>query len=179
MKKLLISSVLLLNVLLLGGCLSGYKTGNIAHPQISSIAIATVRNQTTRPELRVELQKRLRAAVQNDGAYKLKQQNGADCTVYAVIKEFTTDSVGRSYRAEQKEDDNNENYGTTMYRFTMQVEFTVLVPGRNRPLVTLSTVSGSSRFTGMGDIEVARQVAARNAATDAANQIISSITEAW
>ena len=179
MRRLILSSTLLLGLIFLNSCLSGYTTGNLGHPQISSVAIAPVRNLTTRPELRVSLQQRLQASVQNDGAYKLKPQSSADCTLYTVIKSFKTDGVGSSYRSDKKEGGNYKNYGTAIYRFTMEVEYTVLLPDQERPLVTLSTISGSSRFTEAGDIEVARQSAARNAATDAANQIIASITEAW
>lgn len=178
MKKLSLI-VTTLATMILTGCLSDYQTGQIAHPQISSIAIAPVRNMTERPELRVNLQQRLQAAAQNNGAYKLKPQATADCTLYTVVKDFRTDGVGSSYRADKKEGNNYRDYGSAIYRFTMIVEFTVIVPGQKRPLVTLQTISGTSRFTEAGDIEVARQVAAKNAANDAANQIISAITEAW
>lgn len=160
------------------GC-AGYNTGRIGHPQIDSIAVATVQNMTSRPELRVELQKGLRAAVQNNGAYKLKVGSSADCIIHTRVMSVETDGVGSAFRAEDKDNDSLQDYGSSIYRVTMQVEYTVLLPGKSRPLIPLTKVSGYGRFTEMGDIEVARKIASRSAAGDVAQQIISQITEAW
>lgn len=174
MKKLLLVAF----TVVLAGC-AGYKTGNIKHPQIDSIAVAAVQNTTNYPGVRVELQKRLRAAVQADGSYKLKDSKVSDCVVHARVVNARTDGVGAAYRSDNKDDDSNEDYGSTIYRVTLEIEYTVLVPGQERPLIPLTKVSGQGRFTEMGDIEVARRVAAGLAATDASKQIIAGITEAW
>ncbi len=165
-------------MVVLSGC-AGYKTGNIKHPQIDTVGVAAVQNATNRPELRVELQKRLRAAVQSNGSYKLKGTDGSDCVVHARIVEVRADGVGAAYRSDNKDEDSNEDYGSTIYRVTLQVEYTVLIPGQARPLIPLTKVSGQGRFTEMGDIEVARRVASGLAATDASQKIIAGITEAW
>ncbi len=179
MKKQMSVIVLLCIAASLFPSCRGYHIGDIKHPQIDSVAIAPVKNTTSRARLSIDLQAGLRVAIQGDGTYTLKNSKVADCVVHARIIRGLTQGVGTSYRSQNKEDSDTSNFGTTMYKYLIDVEYTVLIPGRNRPLIQTTVVTGESRFTALADIEQARALAAKRAANDAAKKIISNITEAW
>ena len=157
----------------------GYHVGNLKHPDIDSIAVMPVENESNRPQLSIDIQSGLRMAIQGDGTYKLKDSKHADCIIYAKVLEGRTIGVGTTYRADSKNNDDGNNYGTTMYKYMVTVEYTVLLPGQNRPLIKTAVVTGENRFSAMPDIEQSRVLAAKIAADDAAKTIISNITEAW
>ncbi len=179
MKKQVLVTLLLCSAAFLLQSCRGYKIGEIKHPQIDSIAIAPVKNATSRAKLSIDLQAGLRMAIQGDGTYKLKDAKVSDCIVHAKIIKGITQGVGTSYRSGDKEDNDSSNFGTTMYKYLIDIEYTVLIPGRNRPLIETTVVTGESRFTALADIEQARALAAKRAANDVAKKIISNITEAW
>ncbi len=170
--------LLLLSLIILTAC-QGYKTGDLKHPEIDSIAIAKVVNQTNRPELSKHIQQNLRARVQTDGTYILADSTTADCVVQTFVKDYRTVGRGSFYRSSNKDDNDNEDYGSALYEFIIDVEFVITVPGRNRPLVQLTKATGSGRFTNAGDIEMNRQNAIKKAATEVAVEVISGLTEAW
>ncbi|MCK5835202.1 MAG: hypothetical protein KAG98_05690 [Lentisphaeria bacterium] len=165
-------------ILALSAC-RGYHIGNLKHPDIDSIAVMPLENESNRPQLSIDVQSGLRVAIQGDGTYKLKNSKEADCIIYAKVLSGRTIGVGTTYRADSKDNDDGNNYGTTMYKYEITVEYTVLLPGQNRPLIKTAVVTGENRFSAMPDIEQSRAMAARIAAEDAAKTIISSITEAW
>lgn len=179
MKKQILTTLLLCATVSLISSCRGYQIGEIKHPQIDSIAIAPVKNMTARSRLSIDLQAGLRLAIQGDGTYKLKDSKLSDCIVHAKITKGVTHGVGTSYRSNDKEDKDTSNYGTTMYKYLIEVEYTVLIPGRNRPLIQTTVVTGENRFTALADIEQSRGLAAKRAANDAAKKIIANITEAW
>jgi len=178
MKKLssLILGLILLTII--SSC-RGYHIGNLKHPDIDSIAVMPIENVSNHPQLSVDVQSGLRMAIQGDGTYKLKDSKQADCIIYAKVLEGRTIGVGTTYRADSKNNDDGNNYGTTMYKYELRVEYTVLIPGQNRPLIKTAVATGENRFSALPDIEQSRVLAARNAANDVAKIIISNITEAW
>ena len=165
-------------VLLFSAC-RGYHVGNLKHPDIDSIAVMPLENESNRPQLSIDVQAGLRMAIQGDGTYKLKSSEVADCIIYAKVLSGRTIGVGTTYRAESKDDNDGDNYGTTLYKYEITVEYTVLIPGQNRPLIKTAVATGENRFSAMPDIEQSRAFAAKIAADDVAKIIISSITEAW
>jgi hypothetical protein len=175
-----ISKIMLLMALVYAfSACRGYHIGNLKHPDIDSIAVMPVENASNRPLLNIDVQSGLRMAIQGDGTYKLKNSKQADCVIYAKVLDGKTFGVGTSYRADNKNDDDGDSYGTTLYKYVVTVEYTVLIPGQNRPLIKTAVVTGENYFSAMPDIEQSRGFGAKNAANDAAKTIISNITEAW
>ena len=78
---MLMPAVLLL--LSIQGC--GYHFGHIMHPQVKSIAIAPVKNETLAYNVPAELRNRLTEAFMRDGALKVKPLREADCILYARV----------------------------------------------------------------------------------------------
>ena len=79
-RSLLLSAVLL-SALLLPGC--GYHLGSIAHPQIKTVAVADVKNETYEVMAATLLRNILTERFQFDNSLKLTSMDKADCIVYA------------------------------------------------------------------------------------------------
>ena len=169
MKKSLIT--LLLLSLLVSGC--GYRIGSIMHPQVKSIAIAPIKNETMEPDASALLRQALAEQFVVDGSLKVKSLQEADCIVYAQIKEVAVDGVVRTSR------DSEMNFSMSEWRAKTKVEFTVIIPGRTKPLVSKRTVSGSANFQVLTDQSITRQRGVQQSLRDVADKVVQSIVEAW
>ena len=167
--------VLLLTVLLftvsLSGC--GYRVGSLAHPQLRTVAIADVKNETYEVLAATLLRNVLAERFQFDNSLKLASMEKADCVVYARVINVNNSSI--TYRNFNKV----ENYRPNEYRLTVGVEFTVLMPGKPAPLVRKQVVSGSCLYNFTHDPAIGRENALRQCMLRVANAIVSATTEAW
>ena len=80
------------------------------------------------------------------------------------------------FRSRQEDKD---EYQTSLYRATVTVEVTVVVPGKTTPLVETRTVTGVGDFNPLPDLQVARRAAYDLALRDAAAKAVAEVTEAW
>ncbi len=165
--------------LVLAGCLaggcngSGYHIGSIAHPQIKTIAIAPVTNETTIYNAATFMRGMLCDQFMFDGSFKIKEQETADCIVFARILEITTAEVmSASYN-------NDQTYRAAEWSATVKVEFTVIIPGRKDPLVNKRIVTGITNYQVEADVETNRQRGIQMACRDAAQQLVQYTTEAF
>lgn len=157
-------------ILLVGGC---YKIGYMGHPQIESIGVAPVTNQTTSYNAAFEMRNLLSEQFMNDGSYKLKNLNEADCLVYANIVDYTVTKSRDTSR------DDDVTFRVIEWRIVVAVEFTVIIPGRKEPVISKRQVSGTAIFQSSGDMESSRRSGLRMACRDAAQTIVQYTTEAW
>lgn len=168
--------LLALVTLVLAGC-AHYRTGSLMHPQVHSIAVARVRNDTDRARLGVEAQAKLRRAFMADGSLTLvEDENRADCTLQARIVAYRYQSLGSATRAAG---DDREINATRIFGAEVDLEYTVFLPDGKRLLMPVGKVTGSSQFTELPDLEMARADALDLATADAARRAVSAITEAW
>ncbi len=154
-------------------CTSCYNIGYLGHPQIRTIAIAPVSNQTTAYNAAADLRNLLNEQFMIDGTYKVKSQSEADCIVYADIIDFTTTKVADTT------DDDEVIYRVIEWQATVTVEFTVIIPGRKEPLIKPRKVTGSILFQSSGDMETSRRNGQKMASRKAAQDIVTYTTEAW
>jgi hypothetical protein len=165
---LVFSAILLFS---LAGC--GYKMGSIMHPQVKSIAVAPITNDTLEPFASAYMRGALCEKFQFDNSLKLKQLETADCILYGKIIEVKTtatmeDSV-----------DNQQTYRAAEWRVAVIFEFVVMVPGRKKPLISKRRVSGSAKYQVAADQAVTRRRGVQQACRDAAEQAVVYTTEAW
>ena len=160
-------------LLLTAGC--GYHIGvrGMMHPQIKSIAIAPVTNNTLEPLAADVLRMQLSGEFQRDGALKLKRISNADCVLYATITEVTKSTV--------REDalDNGQTYRPAQFEIKVEVEFVVLIPGSGQPLVAKRKATGSAKYEILADPAVSRASALKYACFHAAQTMVQATTEAW
>ncbi len=157
-------------VIVLSGC--GYKFGSTMHPQISSVAVAPVTNETLSYNAAAILRQKLTEAFTVDGSLKLKTIGNADCIVYARIVKISYKETSGHLRSD-------DDFLPNEWTVTADVEYSVIIPGRAKPLVGPQKVSGKAEFVSDADLENSRLNAARQALFEAARSIVSNLTEAW
>ena len=155
----------------IGGC--GYQMGSLMHPQIKTIAIGPVKNETIAPFLSAYMRQALCEQFQFDGSLKLKGLEEADCVLYGKITKIATHGV--------KEDsyDNLQTYRASEWRATVTFEFVVVIPGKEKLMVNNRIVNGTARFQVMADQAVTKVRGFQQACRDAAAQAVIYTTEAW
>ena len=171
--RLFLLSVILISAGVLPGC--GYHVGSITHPQIKTVAIADVKNETYEVLAAALFRTILAERFQFDNSLKLTSMEKADCIVYARITNVSNNSI--TWRYNSKTDD--ENYRANEYQLTVSVEYLVRMPGRGQPLVPQSTAAGSSKYLFSHDPAIGRVSALKQALLRVSDQIVSATTEAW
>lgn len=162
--------ILAASVMLLCGC--GYRIGSLMHPQINSIAIAPVVNETVAYNLAPQVRSLLCEVFQQDGSLQLRRESNADCILYARIINIKFSSSTWSSRYDE------ENYVPTEWKVNVTIEYTVVIPGELKPLAK-GNAEGSSTFMTGADMETGRTNGVRLAAFDAAKNIVHQVTEGW
>ena len=173
MKHLISLCTLLLAALFLSGC--GYRIGFTGHPQISSLAVAPVTNETLLFNAAGTLRSLLCERIMNDGTYKLKRENDADCVIHARVVKSTFNEISWT----SSNSDDTGDFFPEYYKVTVTVEYSVILPGRLTPLIGPVKVTGEAMFDHVIDLETARRNGVKQALWDAAKKIIDGCTEAW
>ena len=119
----------------LSGC---YHMGSMMHPQIKTIAISTIRNDTKEPLLTELARTQIAARFQSDNSLKLVSKEEADCILYVRLVSVT--STMRRYNPGVEEDE----YRPAEFHVSLSAEMEVLIPGRSEPLIKKRTVSGGA-----------------------------------
>lgn len=171
--------VLLGTVLLASSCLSGYQTGSLQHPQIQKIALAKVQNNTGEVTLHGAVHQATLNALQMYSTMEVVPAEQADAILYVTVVSTDLAGVDYVYRSDDREEEDGRNYGSTIFESKVNLEYTVMVPGRNRPLIIPTKISGEARFDSTADLEATRAYGRRQAAADASRKMVHAITEAW
>lgn len=156
---------------LIPGC--GYKVGSIMHPQVKSIAIAPVTNETLEPMVAAYMRQSLCEQFQFDSSLKVRSLEEADCVLYGRVTEVkVSGSVNDTYDLEQ-------TYIPAEFSVGVAFEFTVIIPGRAKPLINKRQVSGSTSYQVMADQDITRRRGVQQACRNAAQQAVNYTVEAW
>ncbi|MDD3153685.1 MAG: LPS assembly lipoprotein LptE [Victivallaceae bacterium] len=163
---------LLLVWLTAGGC--GYHMGSMMHPQVKSIAVAPVVNDTVAFNVSAMLRGQLAEQFQVDGSLKVADLETADCIIYCKVTSVATSQVS-GYSAAQ----NTAVFRPNEYQMHVTIEFSVVIPGSGKLLVPRRVITGRSNFQVRTDEEEARIRATKYACFQAARQIVVAVTEGW
>lgn len=167
-------AVLAASVALLAfGSSCGYHLGSMAHPQIKTIAIAPVKNDTLEPLVSAIMRQQLSEQFQVDGSFKVKSIDEADCIVYCIVKEVKTTNVT------WHSTDRQVTYRP--YQFTLQIkaEFSVVMPGRGDPVIRSRDVAEDATYDITSDPQQGRSNGVKQACYNTARKIVQYTTEAW
>ena len=143
------------------------------HPQIKTVAIAPVVNETLSYNVAAQMRALLCERFQTDGSLKVVDEKKADCIVYARITDVGYSEVSWSKTS------SDDKFEPNQWRASITVEYTVMLPGRVNPLIKSGAASGSSLFMSGPDLEISRNSALRQSAFEAAKVIVTNVTEAW
>ena len=150
-----------------------YHMGSMMHPQIKTIAISTIRNDTREPLLTELARTQIAARFQSDNSLKLVSKEEADCILYVRLVSATNSM--RRYNPGYAEDE----YRPAEFSMTLSAEMEVLIPGRSEPLIKKRTVSGASNYEYNVDPQVGRYYGLRQACFGLAGESVEYTTEAW
>ncbi|MDD5596732.1 MAG: LPS assembly lipoprotein LptE [Victivallaceae bacterium] len=156
---------------MLSGC--GYRFGHIMHPQVKSIAVAPVTNETLVYNASAYLRNKLTEAFMRDGALEVKSLREADCIIYVRVVDVNyRETTPASY-------DDEITYRPMEWRIWMTVEFTVIIPGNKEPLIKLQEVTADALFQVQADFFVNRQRGIEQCSWHVARRVVQQVTEAW
>ena len=157
---------------LFSGC--GYRIGarSLVHPQIKSIAVGEIKNDTLEPLAGSIMRQQLCERYMFDGALKLKNKGDADCILYGTIRSVKNTTI--------REDDNdNDIYRPAEFRLEVELEYSVVIPGRGQQLFPTRTVLGGANYQILADPMISRQNALKQACYNTAKLAVEYTTEAW
>ena len=160
-----------MSLFVLCGC--GYSFTSLTHPPLESVAVAPVTNETLSYNASAVLRQKLTELFTVDGSMKLKTVQSADCIVYARILKVNFRELGISST------NDDDDFLPEEWKVTVSVEFSVVIPGRAKPLIGPKTVTGTAEFVNGNDLETARLNGVKQALFSAAGTIVSNLTEAW
>ena len=94
LKKMTVPVFFCILFLLSSGC--GYHMGSLAHPQLKTVAIAPVVNDTVLPYISATMRDELAARFMVDGTYKVVDMDEADMIVFVKVNTYTVRETGVS-----------------------------------------------------------------------------------
>ena len=174
MRKFVLLSCLLGLSLLGGGC---YRVGNIGHPQIKTIAVAPVVNETLAYNMAARVRGLLCERFTTDGTLKLVSESKADCILYAKVTQVAFSEV--SWASQTTRTDGKNLFTPNQWKVTLTIQYSVIIPGRGEPLISSRTATGSAEFETGADMEIGRDYGIRQAAYQASKNVVAGITEGW
>ena len=170
----ILSAILFSSILFLAsGC--GYRIGarSMMHPQIKSIYIAEVKNDTLEMLAASIMRQQLAERFQFDGALKLKNSGESDCVMYAKVTKVANQTIRSDSR------DNYLTYRPAVFRLTVTVQYKVVIPGSGELLVPERSVDGYAEYQILADPAISRLNALKQACYNAARLAVEYTTEAW
>lgn len=153
-----------------GGC--GYRIGMLGHPQIKSIAVAPVTNETTSYNAAAQARNMLCEAIVSDGTLKLTHLSNADCILYAKVKNIAFSEIAWS-----KQDEDGK-FVPNQWRVNITLDYSVILPGQAKPIAS-GSVTGAAQFITGPDMEIGRLNGTRQALLAAAKNVVIAVTEGW
>lgn len=164
---------------MLAGC-QRYHTGSLMHPQIATVAVGDFQNPTAEPRLDVQLKSRLVEQLGKSGSVVVRAVPDADAVLRGRILSTRIDAIASARtRDDAARTQDREAYQPTVFRATVVVEYELIMPGREQPVVAARQAVGTADFARLPDLDVARRQALRLALGDVAVKIAADVTEAW
>jgi hypothetical protein len=170
----LIRITILCTMLAASGC-GVYRLGSTMDPDLGTIAIGTVANETREPMLTSYFRNEVPAMFMRDGS--LQVVNGsADCVLQARITGYNLRQIGEEETISNDEDQRLNR--TVIWGVDVNVEYEVLRADGTAYIPT-TVATGKAEFSELIDLEVVRKDGLRQAIYDAADQIVTAVTNPW
>ena len=107
-----------------------------------------------------------------DGALKLKNKADADCILSGTIRSVKNTTI-------REDDTDNDIYRPAEFRLEVELEYSVIIPGRGEQLFPTRTVRGGANYQILADPTISRQNALKQACYNTAKLAVEYTTEAW
>ncbi len=173
----------ILLMLALAGSVTGcgtYNAGSLMHPQIDTVFIPPINNESDVPQLGPQLRTAISSLLMRDGSVKLTSREKADTVLSVSIKGYNTSQAGSAkIREDELSDDDGDEYQTTVYQTDVNVKMRLTIPNRTEPVLDWQDVNGKALVTRLPDMAKTQRAGLRQAAENAARKIVNNFTEAW
>jgi outer membrane lipopolysaccharide assembly protein LptE/RlpB len=157
--------------LLLTGCL-GYHVGPVKPSvlrDIHAIAVPTFENKTLLPRIEVLITDSVIKQLQQDGTYRIANENNADAILKAEISEISR-TPARSLRGNV--------LATTEFNLAMHVKYKLETPSGTVLMPSTEVVGTTSFFVGE-DVTTDERQALPLAAEELAIHLVTQLSEGW
>ncbi len=171
LKKVLLCTAIPLLCLAVSGC--GYHLGSVMHPQVKTIAIAPIKNETLEEWATPCMRQALAEQFEFDNSLKVKTVEEADCVLYGRVTKIRTTGIGFDST------NNEQTYSPAEFGLEITFEFNVIIPGRSKSLINTRRVTGAAAYQVTADNEIARRRGIQMACRDAAQKAVVYTVEAW
>lgn len=151
----------------------GYHFGSLMHPQVKSIAVAPVTNETLEPYVSADLRNSLCEQFQFDGSLKVKSLKEADCIIYGRVIEVKTVATSDATF------DDSQTFRAAEWAVSVTFEYQVLIPGKAKPLIPKRRITGTAKYQIFADQQTTRRRGVQQACRNAAQKVVVYTTEAW
>jgi hypothetical protein len=157
-----------------------YQWGPVAHPQIRSLGVGLLGNDTRESSASATLRGKIAEAVSKEPGMTLAQPDQADAVVEGRVVTISQHQLARAkLRSDADVRDKADVYQTSLYRLEVTVEYEVRIPGYAKPFIERRQVIGQADMGNWPDPQIPRASALSLALADAATQIVATVTEAW
>lgn len=155
-------------IITLNGCV-GYRLGTTLPPGIGSVYVPSAINETTEPQLEVEVTRAVTQEFQRDGTLQLGSEADSDSRLDIKLVGFSLDPV----RYER-----DRAHTAREYRMLITANITFSRTDSGEALLS-RTVQGDTTFIFTGDLASSKIQAVPQAAADLAHDIVESMVEYW
>lgn len=155
---------------LLPGC-TGYRLGSMLPPDINTVFIPTIVNDTREPNVEGDITQALVEEIQKDGSLRI------------VNDETIADSILNvrliDYRLQPIDYDSLQETRANEYRLHLEAKVSLIRRATNEVIGEFPSVRGDTDFLFNGDLTTTKRNNLPRAADDLAHDIIERIVEAW
>lgn len=162
-------AIFLALTVLAGGC-SSYKLGSMLPPNIETVHMSTVVNETNEPLIENDITTSILSELQRDGSLTIASADTADALMYVRVYGYKLTPLSYTRDSRSLPDE---------YRLTLTAEVELVERETGKSLVRSGRVRGETDFPLTGDLTQAKRVGLPGAADDLSRFVVSSVTEAW
>lgn len=156
---------------LLSGCAAvGYNLGSMLPPEIQTVHVPNVVNQTNEPLIETEITRAVLDEIQRDGSLKLASPDLADALLEIAVTHY--DIVPLAF-------DSDRLTAAEEYRIFLTAGFRLTNLKTGEILAQSTGVRGDATFEFAGDLTSSKARGLPLAATDLANDIVQGVVEYW
>lgn len=179
MRRLpLLAFAFLAGLAALSGC-RGYRAGSLMHPDIRSVSIGDVKNQTPHPGLSTQVRNELARELARSAAATLVRPAAADAVLHVTITESSTEAIANTQVREPVDGEESADVRQpVLYRTRVTLHGRLKLPRDGTPVVERSA-KGYAEFDRTPEVPEARRAASEQAIRNAVQHLVSTITQAW
>ncbi|MEN9360411.1 MAG: hypothetical protein RL095_1946 [Verrucomicrobiota bacterium] len=155
----------------------GYHHESLAHPQIRSVAIGAIDNDSEDPRLGILMNEALKEAVMHDGSFRLVSVDEADVIITGRFGEIKQQGVGYRRGDSATDKDASRTYRNDSYRSNLSFDYK-LATRKGLP-IRQGEQGASAIFVESLDFQSDRREALKVACRRLAGKVVVSLSEGW